>query len=331
MKHFLSLFLLQLCMVCPLFAQDNPTGGDDNPYKELYKLKMLLDDQDKALTKKDAEILRLQGEIAELKDKNRIKALEQHVKSLTNDSISLSRQLQDALQAQASSQQQQADAWQQQHDKDLATIARLQNELEQLNEFRGQYLAQLASSVEDKWLNKLYSEIDMDELEADYALYDKFASIDKDVAAARNKLQPLLQNARLYQEGVQAVKSPYDKLRIGSLIPRISDLRKVTSNPNQKQELKNLFIQLDTYEYSLKTFQSLITDIETVISGLKTHAGALSLVEAKLKDTSIQADIAEIIKIPWLEDMYKAYLEEMQENSMLQGNARNTIMGMKLN
>ena len=134
---------------------------------------------------KDERIGKLEIELAELETENerldsalqaeikegKAAKYKKQIKQLQKDSLALSEQMEEALEAMRQEHQKQINIFADQHEKDSLDIVALRDELNGLKDFRVKWLAQLAESVDEKWLNKPYAAIDVTALEKDYAQY----------------------------------------------------------------------------------------------------------------------------------------------------------------
>ena len=192
-------------------------------------------------------------------------------------------------------------------------------------DFQEQYLASLAANVGTKWLNKRYADVDLAALEADFKQYEKFAPVNNDVNVAYTKLKPFVSNCRIYDQGKKAVNSPYVAEDVAAITPKVKAIRDAATDPANKQDIAELFSQLNYYKVTVQIFQDLIKSIDAVVEG---QAVALPLVTATLKKS--QEDVDEIQKIPWLKQQYDLYYAQLQKDckNHAKNKARQTILDL---
>ena len=361
MKRIYSFILIALLCAGTAIAQDNPTTPAPNDdlvqilTKQIKDLQATLNDKDATIKDKDATIAdlnkqlqslqkqldKLTKDIDDLKDQNKklsdqlaqqaaddnVKALKKQIKDLEADTARLAQQLRKDLQDVADKSKSQMDKLEAQHKADQDRITSLQNQLDALQDFQAQYLAQLASSVDTKWLNKTFAEVNLTELEEDYKLYAKFAQSDSQVKAAYNKLTPFVNQCRIYAEAKNAVNSEYDAAVVARVTPLVKGLRDAATNPANKADLTELHSQLNYYKVMVQTFQDLIKSVDQAANGMDNHSQAWPLVNATLKKS--QEDIDDIQKIPWLKEQYKQYLDKLQKNCKAPNPVRDLILGLQ--
>ena len=328
------------CCSTSLKAQDTVEEGD--PYKENYALK-------KELAKKDAKIKKLEEELAKIEiEKNKadsllkvekatgkskeiksqIQVLEQENKRLKSELDNCSSNVEKAISQQTKSSQEQISQLLQQHSKDSVEIASLRGDLSELSNFRKMWLAQLAESVNEKWLNKPYSQINTQELEIALKQYDEFASSDKRIADARDKLKVLLAECQIYNQGVSIINAPFEKAQINAIAVPLKNLRDKTTDPTKKQELSLLYWQLDNYGITVEIFQDVIKAVDEQILGYD-HKAAWPLATKVLENQEKKYEyITAIKKIPWLSEQYDAYYKSLEKNCVGTNKVHDTIMNL---
>ncbi|MGN0282455.1 MAG: hypothetical protein ACI4B3_09170 [Prevotella sp.] len=336
-------FLLLLAIFCcstSLKAQ-NTDEDERDLYKENYALK-------KELAKKDARIKKLEDEIAKIETernkadsllkvekatgkskevKSQIQVLEQENKRLKSELDNSISNVEKAINQQTKNSQEQISQLQQQHLADSIEIASLRGDLSELSNFRKMWLTQLAESVNEKWLNKPYSQINTQELEIALKQYDEFASSDKRIADARDKLRMLLTDCQIFNQGVSIVNAPYEKGGINSIAAPLKNLRDKTTDPAKKQELSLLYWQLDNYGVTVEIFQDVIKAVDEQILGMNVHKAAWPLVKAVLdKQEKDDEYITAIKKIPWLSEQFNLYYKSLEKNCVGTNKVHDTIM-----
>ena len=330
-KYFL---LIALCGSFTIVSAQDPKGQDGDLYKENYDLQKELrkreeqiKELEKKLAKTEAEknradsLLEVEKAVGKSKEvKTQLKELEQANKKLKDSLENCSANVEKAVSQQAQQYnrqildlQEQIQKLQEQLHEDSTIVASLNQKLQDLSGFRERWLAELAESVNEKWLDKLYSEINVTELESTLREYEEFASADNRIKDASKKLKTLLVNCRIYEQGVNAVNSRYNANVVNSIKPSVKSLRDQTSDPDKKKEVALLFWQLDNYGVTVEIFQDVIKAVDEQIAG--QVGGIWSLVKAELEKQEQENEyITAIKKIPWLEKQYNAYLTAMKNN-----------------
>jgi len=214
----------------------------------------------------------------------------------------------------------------QQHANDSTTIESLKQELANLTSFRKLWLTQMAESVNEKWLIKPYSEINLSELEGAVKQYEEFASDDERIADACTKLKSLQAECQLYAQGVEAIDSPYDANRVKSLATSIKNLRDSANDKGKKDELSSLLWKLDNYGTAIKLFKDVIKAVDKQIEGRTNKDNALPLVQAVLKKD--EGKITDIKKFPWLAKQYDLYYKDLETNCVAPSAVHDCIMNL---
>ena len=341
---YMKFLLLLAIFSCSTSLKAQNTGEEEgDPYKENYALK-------KELAKKDARIQKLEEELAKIEiERNKadsllkvekatgkskeikfqIQALEQENKRLRSELDNCSSNVEMVISQQAKSSQEQISQLLQQHSRDSIEIASLRGDLSELSNFRKMWLAQLAESVNEKWLNKPYSQINMKELEVALKQYAEFASSDKRIADARDKLQVLLAECQIYNQGVNIINAPYEKSRLNSIAVPLKNMRDKTTDPTKKQELSLLFWQLDNYGITVEIFQDVIKAVDEQILGMNAHKAAWPLAKAVLEKLEREDEyITAVKKIPWLSEQYDSYYKDLEKNCIGTNRVHDLIMNI---
>lgn len=338
------ILLIALCGHCLIVcAQDQKDQGSD-PYKLIYDLR-------EELTQKDAFIDKLKKDLAKAEERKneadsllkvemavgkskeirkQLKELERANENLRDSLNECSASVAKTVSQQVQQCQEQLDSLMKQHLEDTLLISSLRRDLNQLSGFRKMWLTQLAESVNEKWLDKKYSDINVAELESALHQYEEFASADKRIEDASVKLKSLLSNCQIYEQGVNAVNSCYNANDINSIIPSVKLLRDQSLNPDNKKEVALLFLQLDDYKTTIVIFQNVIKAVEEQIAGQAGHKSAWPLVKAELERQEQQDEyITAIKKIPWLCKQYDLYYKALENNCVAQNSVRKLIMSLQ--
>lgn len=331
----IALLIALVCNVLCLKAQD------EDPYKVIFNLQ-------KEVANKDTQIKKLEDDLRKMTDgknradsllkvekaigkskevKERIKTLEQENKELEEKLKASSGNVEQAVNRQAKESQSQIIQLTQQHSNDSTTIESLRKELADLTNFRKMWLTQLAESVNEKWLEKPFSQIKLTELEGDVKLYEEFASADKRIADASTKLKSLLTDCRIYDQGVKTINSPYDATQVKNMANSIKNLMSKTNDPEKKQELSLLYWQLDNYGITIEIFQDVINAVDKQIDVQAGHKAIWPLVKVVLEQQ--QDDITAVKKIPWLAKQYDLYQTELEKNCIAPNSVHDIIKNLQ--
>lgn len=300
----------------------------------------------KALNKDNEKIEKLTARVKKLEYRNEelyslLKAekqegkaakYKQQIKKLRQDSINLSNKLTTMVAVTELNEcKKQVETLTGQHGKDNSTIVSLQDKLKELQDFCIKRSTLLAESVGERWLNKSYSAIDVNELEMDFQQCEKFTSADHpEITNAKKQLKVLLDNSRLYQKGVNAINSEYNAEVVESLETPMHTLCDHTKNADVKSDVEYLYWQLTNYGTTVEIFQDVIGEVNKAIEGQSTHKAAWPLVNAALKKQEDDSEyITAIQKIPWLAKQYEEYFKALKTNCMKRSPVEEIIMGLK--
>lgn len=304
-----NLFFLIGIMLCVATAYAQDKEELDPKDKVIEKLELRLKELRIKNEKLDSALQaeRREGKAASYK---------KQIKQLKKDSLALSQQMATTIEELQKKHQEQMDTLIGQHKKDSSAIVSLQEELHGLQEFRMRWLAQLAESVNEKWLEKPYAIIDVPALEKDYEQYDRYAPMDAKVAEARDKLKPFVDNVYLYRRGIEAVNSVYDAEKVTSLIKPMRVLRDGMPDGDNREDMTNLCWQLDNYAITIEIFQDVIKAVNEAVKGISGQAGAWPLVKAALEKQETESQYISAIKmIPWLAKQYDEYFKLLEKDS----------------
>ena len=288
--------------------------------KTIEKLNLLLE-------KLEAENEQLDSALqAEIKEGKAAKYKKQ-IKQLQKDSLALSERMEEVLEEMSQEHQKRIDIFADQHKKDSLDIVALREELKGLEDFRVKWLAQLAESVDEKWLNKPYAAVDVAALEKDYDQYEQYAPMDAKVAEAKDKLTPFVANARLYQRGKEAVDTIYNAEVVNPLIEPMRAFRDSLPEGNNRDDVDKLYMQLNDYAITIEIFQDVINAVNKVLQEMvgklegESVAGAGEAADAILKNQEKEYENISAIKmIPWLAKRYGLYEEALLNGNITQAN-----------
>lgn len=344
MNYIRFILFIALCGNMITLRAQGTQDDETDPYKEIYTLK-------KNLAKKDNQIDKLNADLAEVRQElvmvdsllkvekiaGKSKELKDKLKELQQENASLKAELENygvnaeiVVNQQLENNKAQLIALHQQHSKDSLEVENLKKELAALSTFRKMWIAQLAESVDDKWLNKPYSQIDASELERTVAQYKEYVSTDKRIENAYGKLNTLLAECLVYEQGVETVNSLYDATYVNKTASSVKNIRDKVTDPDKKKELALLYWQLDNYSVTVEIFQDIISAVDAQITFGLTHKQAWPLVNAVLEKTEKDDEyITAIKKIPWLAKQYKEYYKALEKNCVISNAVRETIMSIK--
>ena len=340
MKKLIMILLMALCSMMAIYARSSK-DDDDNLYKKIVELQDTVKAKEKEISKMRKEFVALQekydkvsNQLAEEKNstkKNEIKELRKQIAQLQKDSADCASSLEAALKKQADDYEKQLAKLRQQHSKDSADLAATKKGLEDLENFRKLWVADLAKSVDEQWLKKPFSQIDMAELEKTYSQCEEFAKADKKIAEAGGKLKLLINDCKIYQQGINAINSPFNAASVQSISSSVKVVRDRTVDVVKKNELKALVKKLDDYGVTVEIFQDVINAVEKAIAGQDSHRAAWPLVVAAIdKQEKDSKYISAIKEIPWLENQYNAYYDAIQKNCLKSNPIRESILAIIL-
>lgn len=336
-RKILFLIGMVLCLGSTYAQNGEAVDAQKQDEKNIQSLEKNLKDRDETIGKLEIELAELKAENeqldsalqAEIKEGKAAKYKKQ-IKQLKKDSLDLFQQMGTALEAMQQEHQKQIDIFADKHEKDSLAIVALQEELNGLEEFRIKWLAQLAESVDEKWLNKPYAAIDVTALEKDYAQYEQYAPMDAKVDEAKDKLTPFVVNTRLYQRGKEAVDTVYNAEVVNSLIEPMRTLRDSIPEGDNRDDVANLYWQLDNYAITIKIFQNVIKAVNKQVQG-QSAAGAWPLAEAELDKQEKEFEYISAIKdIPWLATQYDEYYKLLEKDASKPNEIGEAILNITL-
>lgn len=338
MKKLTTLLIVALCHTIVIYAH-NPKDDDNELYKRIVELQDTVKAKEKVISKLRNELAVLQDkydktavQLDEEKNsvkKNELKELRKQITQLQKDSADCADNLEATLKKQAEDYEKQLSKLRQQHSKDSANIAAMQQELDDLINFRQLWIADLAKSVDEQWMKKPFSQIDIEELEKTYQQCDEFAKTDKKIAEAAGKLKLLLNDCKIYQQGMNAINNPYNASSVQVIASSVKAVRDRTIDVVKKNELKALYGKLNDYGVNVEIFQAVIKAVDKAIAGQDSHRQAWPLVKAAIdKQEKDSESISAIKDIPWLEDQYKAYYAAIEKNCLKTNPIRDAILAI---
>lgn len=342
--------IVLLIVTMPLSAQKGGSGQDD-PYKEIYLLGRRIDSLNNVLGKKDKDVQKMKDDLAKMamekaqadsllkveRTLGKSKEVKEKLKALEKDTAVLRFQLdtcranrEKAVEAVAQRFQQQMQQMQHQRSQDSTEIAILKADLGELRNFRKMWIAQLAGSVNEDWMKKAYSQVDIAALEKVFQQCEEFASADQKIATARNQLQKLLRECRIYQEGVRLLNSPYDKQLVNAGALEVKGVLAGTTDAAKKEELSTLLRQLEDYKYNLQIFRDVIKIVDDKIANIDMHSAAWPIAKGMLdKQEQEDESITCIQQVPWLKTQYENYYKCLKENCKGPNESRDAILKLQ--
>ena len=214
-------------------------------------------------------------------------------------------------------------------------IASLEKELAELEPIRQQWADHLAVSLDGKWDNVPYGEVNATSLDEDIALCDQFGPYNAKLQQYAGELKQLKDRVDLFDLGTLIVSEPYDKAVVDDVAPKVKDLlatvRKEKRDPKLIKPVADLSDQLGSYGLALSAFQDLIRSVDPLLVRFKSSKvaawnAASSVIEQKEKD---EETVSFICQIPWLKAQYEAYYAALKKDALAPNAARDTIMDLK--
>lgn len=283
--------------------------------KEVEKLNSDMQKQSLKLSKLQADYKQVDSLYNVEKKEGKSTLMKKQIKSLQKDSVALTKRILFVIDSLNSVHQAQLETMHQQMAEDSTQMVKLTKELKGLEEFKLKWLTELAESVNETWLNKTYATVQLPELESAYLQYEKYADASPKVAAARDSLKPFVENCRLFMQGVEAVNSPYDSIKVEPLVPSMRALRDAATNAENKSDLTVLAQQLFDYQVTVEIFQDVINAVKNVTSGKNEHKLAWPLIKAQLdKMEKEDGYISAVCAIPWLKKQFDEYRKSLEED-----------------
>lgn len=216
-----------------------------------------------------------------------------------------------------------------QHQKDSIKLSRLAEDLAQLGEFKAMWLSQLANGVDEKWLSKRYSEIALPDLEFDYKQYEQYASLDKKVADARDKLKRLLDEKQAYDMGFRLISTEYNASAIKDCLTRVKELVATVNDERKKEEFEVIIQKLENYRFTLEIFQEVIDAVEQQLMDQELHHAALPLAKSVIEKQEKDYEYISAIKdIPWLADQWEKYYKCLSKDCLGANPVRDRIKSL---
>lgn len=294
-------------------------------------LKKTLEAKEEEIDKLKSEMLKLTSKLNKLqadykqldslynveKKEGKSTLMKKQIKSLQKDSVSLTKRIPFVIDSITSVHQVQLETMHQRMADDSIQIAKLSQELNVLEEFKVKWLTELAESVNETWLNKTYSSVNLADLETAYQEYEKYSTASPKVAAARDCLKPFVENCRIYAQGIEAVNTPYDATKVEPLVSSMHALRDAETNAENKNDLIALVKQLFDYRDTVEIFQDVMKAVSEVTSNNNDKKLAWPLVEAKLKTIEKEDEyISAICAIPWLKQQFEKYSKSLEDDCL---------------
>lgn len=211
------------------------------------------------------------------------------------------------------------------------TISALNDQIAALQPIKRQWIDFLVSGYSGKWKEVLLSQIQLDALEADIATCEEYATEDETLSGLVNEWKGLRWQKQIFDEGVSAVSSRYDKEIVNALKPAFADLKKFVAGTVREEEVELVGEQLDDYAIRLQRFQEVIKQVDKAIAEFPRHSSAWPAARKKLESIEEEMEsITAIRSIPWLAEQYDAYYKALSTNCKGPNEARDTILSIEL-
>lgn len=341
MRHKIFNIVLAVLCICLISSVPMLANNEEDPYKEIDDLNKRIEKLEKDTTKLYSDLQKRDKRIEELtaaknkadslrraeRDANKSNTLKSEIENLKTQNKNLADTIESLRQEMAvvqSNVQDQANSTvvklQEQIDSRDNKISELEKELDQLRPFREQYLAELAKSVDSKWLSKPYSKIDTTELQRTLSQMQQYASGNKNIKEAANKLKQLRQEKKLYEQGIAIINAPFDSKAIAAIQPKLDMLENNANSKDKKSELHELNKKIFNYEVTVEMFQELNEEVKQSLKERKPKdpGFAWDRCVAPLLDEDENKEIVEAIKeIPFLEKQYSKYCENLKKEGFL--------------
>ena len=216
--------------------------------------------------------------------------------------------------------------------KELAgTIEDLQRQLEAMQPIKEQWISSLIALYSNKWAAVPFSQIPLDALDQDIADCKEYAKVDASLFPMIDDLSLLRSQVRVYQEGVKAVTSFYEKDVVNALIPEFDRLQQEVVGSIREDEVQRVGYQLRKFELRIKLFQKVIKQVDATMADFDTHSSAWPLAKRELKNIEEEMEsITSICAIPWLAEQYDAYYKALSTNCKGPNKARDAILSIEL-
>jgi len=321
-------------------------ASDDDVYKKLFEVQNQLEDSTKVLQKlrKDLGNLNKKYDQDIIKTKKQVDPLKHELDSLKKINASLTKGQQTLADAKAKEMQKSIDSLNRiltdaNRSRDLLvnensqlndTIIQLNNELQQLEVFKRDYINNLANVYDRNWASKSFAQIDSTELNNSIADCQRYATQDKRIAKAADNLIELKAQFDIYSNGVRIINSQYNRDDVAKIAAQINQ-KKPNISSIRKNEIDDLYETLRKYRKATIAFQSLINNIDDETKGYDIHEAAWPMILLALEDPdkpNINL-IKTIKKIPWLESQYEIYMQELEKDCKAPSKVHDTILGLK--
>ena len=326
MRKLTFTMVMVLCSTMVIYAH-NPKDDDDNLYKKIVELQDTVKAKEKEISKIRKDMAALQekynkvsNQLEEEKNstkKNELKELKKQITQLQKDSADCAGNLEASLKKQADEYEKQLAKLRQQHSKDSADLVAVQQGLGDLKNFRQLWIADMAKSVDEQWMKIPFSQIDIAELEKTHQQCKEFSNADKKIAEAEGKLKILLNDCKIYQQGMTVISSRYNAASVQSALSSVKVVRDHTVDEVKRNELKTLIRKLDDYGVTVEIFQDVIKAIDGKVAGQANQRAAWPLANAEINKQEQESEYISAIKdIPWLESQYNAYYEAIKRDCL---------------
>lgn len=208
----------------------------------------------------------------------------------------------------------------------LTSIAHNDSLLTQLEQFEVEYLAKLSNSFDADWANRPYSDMDEKNLDELALMCEKYKDRNSKIKESSKKFAALQSELRSINEANQLLNEPYDPQKATSCLDAMNKAMSSATSAHQK-ELTDATKNLKDYRIGILGFQTFIEMIDEEAAKTDNHEDSYKGVKKIIDEQDV--NLNKVKKNPWLSVKYKEYLKELEKNCKQQGEARNTIMGLK--
>lgn len=342
-------YKFSLAFLLPLFASLSLSGQNPSEQEDLIKLYKENHELRERLEQKDTEIKQLQEQLAnydqlneelsndgvEVKDPGAVNNWLKRTKDRLfkgkreADTVAELSQKNVDLTDRIAELEKQLELKDREIDNEQTINKTLQEELDNLSQFKKEYLVMLAKNVDTDWMNKKLSEINLVEL--DYAIknYSQYSSEDPRLNDAVKKLRTLRHNTEVYNQVVEALNSQYNAAKVSALQKEINIVSNSLTNPKQADEVDEVSFQLFDYPGAVKAFKDIIAAVDKETNAEDTPAAAFAMADDLLQnDADIQRKLKQVNSIPWLKEQYQRYYASLKKDAKGPNATRSLILSL---
>lgn len=276
--------------------------------KEVDPWKLLYEESKQKVTDLEQSVNDLQKKCASLEQDTTV-LLQQHKK----DTAMLRQQHQNELNALRQQYEKKLLTLRQQREKDSTDLAQKNERLLLLKDIEEQWIQQFVANVDNQWTNATCSLANAKSKELDKALEvcNKYASNDKRIDKAKQKLEKVKKDVEVYNQIKAFLTKAYDKQVVTQLLPLAEALAE--SRPND-QEANDLYVQLYSYETIMDMLKEIVAKVDMEFVNGKT-APVFALAKSVLDDEKATIDDILSYHIPWVDKWYTAYADVLAKGA----------------